>query len=137
MSVSWRDDLSVGVELIDNQHKELLSRFDSLLKACKEGNGRDEVLGLLEFLDQYVISHFDEEEKIQQKSNFPDYTPHKLEHEAFKARIAEIKSSLNSEGEVLLDHVLDTNKLLLDWLIRHISVRDRAVGRHLQRNGLV
>jgi hemerythrin len=132
MGIAWREEFSVGVEQIDNQHKELLERFDKLLVSCKQGKGRLEVMHLLDFLDEYVIRHFGDEEKLQKESDFPDYVAHRREHEAFIGRIAELKKRMHVEGEIHIDHVLDTNKLLLDWLIQHISVRDRAVGQHLK-----
>lgn len=132
MGISWREDLAIGVDQIDNQHKELLARFDLLLRSCKEGKGREEVLHLLSFLDEYVISHFGDEEKLQKKSGFPDYEEHHAEHVSFIARLADLKERMRTDGSVQIDHVLDTNKLLLDWLLRHISVRDRAVGKHLK-----
>jgi len=33
MGIEWRESLSIGVEEIDNQHKQLLPHFDRLLKA--------------------------------------------------------------------------------------------------------
>ena len=39
MGIAWRESLAIGVPEIDRQHKELLSRFDSLLKACEAGKG--------------------------------------------------------------------------------------------------
>lgn len=132
MGIVWRDDLALGVEQIDSQHKELLVRFDLLLSACKEGKGSGEVLHLLDFLDEYVVTHFRDEEVLQRQSGFPGYEDHHREHEAFIARLADLKRRMHVEGGVPIDLVLDTNKLLLDWLIRHISVRDREVGKHLK-----
>lgn len=131
MGISWREELALGVEQIDNQHKELLGRFDMLLTACKQGKGGEEVLYLLNFLDEYVISHFGDEEQLQKNSKFPDYESHRQEHQSFIGKLADLKKRIADEG-VQIDLVLDTNKLLLDWLIRHISVRDKAVGKHLR-----
>lgn len=136
MGITWREDLSVGVAQIDDQHKELLTRFDQLLVSCKQGKGRDEVMHLMDFLDEYVISHFGDEEDLQKKSDFPDYVAHRREHEAFIGRIAELKKRMRADGGIQIDIVLDTNKLLLDWLIQHISVRDRELGRHLKSQSI-
>jgi len=135
MGIAWRDDLAIGVELIDKQHKELLGRFDMLLTACRDGKGGDELRHLMTFLSDYVISHFRDEEVLQRKSGFPDYESHRQEHESFVARVKELKQRIDEDGEVLVDHVLDTNKMLLDWLIKHISVRDRAIGRYINKTG--
>ena len=131
MGISWREELSLGVDQIDNQHKELLARFDMLLTACKQGKGGEEVLYLLNFLDEYVVVHFGDEEKLQKQSRFPDYESHRLEHQSFIDKLADLKKRI-ADGGVQIDLVLDTNKLLLDWLIRHISIRDKAVGKHLR-----
>ena len=64
MGISWREELAIGHETVDNQHRELLERFDSLLSACKAGEGKPELARLIDFLDQYVIHHFYEEEKL-------------------------------------------------------------------------
>ncbi len=135
--ILWRDELSVGVEQIDAQHKELLQQFDQLLSACRQGKGSEEVLHLLDFLDEYVVTHFHDEEQLQKQSGFPDFDEHHREHQAFVAKLEELKNRMHNDGSVLLDHVLDANKMLLDWLIRHISVRDRAVGKHLKDLSMV
>lgn len=135
--ILWRDELSVGVEQIDAQHKELLQQFDQLLSACRQGKGSEEVLHLLDFLDEYVVTHFHDEEQLQKQSGFPDFDEHHREHQAFVGKLEELKNRMHNDGSVLLDHVLDANKMLLDWLIRHISVRDRAVGKHLKDLSMV
>ena len=35
--MQWTEDLTVGVEAIDNQHKELFSRINSLADAIRQG----------------------------------------------------------------------------------------------------
>jgi hemerythrin len=137
MGIKWNEDLALGVPLIDDQHKELISRVDKLLLACKEGQGNDEVARLLDFLDTYVITHFRDEEKLQQENGFPDYETHKREHATFIANIADLKKRMKAEGNIQLEHVLNANNLLLDWLLRHIAIQDRALGEHLKAKGLV
>jgi hemerythrin len=39
MGITWREDLAIGVDQIDNQHKELLARFDLLLKLLQGRQG--------------------------------------------------------------------------------------------------
>ena len=132
MAITWREELSIGVEQIDSQHKELLARFDMLLNACKLGKGKEELSHLLGFLDEYVVTHFRDEEVLQRQCGYPDYEAHRAEHAAFVARIKDLKNRMANDGEISIEHILDTNKLLMDWLLRHISKRDREVGRHIK-----
>lgn len=131
MGIEWRESLSIGIEEIDSQHKQLLSHFDRLLKACEAGRGIDELAVLLGFLDEYVIRHFRDEEGIQQQNRYPAYEAHKREHDSFIARVKALKQEISTEG-VALHHVIDTNHLLLKWLIHHISTVDVQLGTFLK-----
>lgn len=131
MGVEWRDSLAIGVEEIDNQHKELLSRFDSLLSACKQGRGIGELKTLLGFLDEYVVAHFSDEERLQQLHRYPGLAEHRRQHESFIARLKALKDEISTDG-VAVHNVIETNNLLLNWLVNHISVVDRELGKFLQ-----
>jgi hemerythrin len=133
MGIEWRESLAIGVPEIDRQHKELLSRFDSLLNACKAGKGIDELQKLLGFLDEYVISHFSDEEGIQRNHRFPGYAAHKSEHDGFIARLNALKDEINAHGAAV-HHVIETNNLLLKWLIHHIAKVDGELGAYLRTN---
>jgi hemerythrin len=131
MGIAWRESLAIGVPEIDSQHKELLSRFDSLLKACEAGKGMDELQKLLGFLDDYVVSHFSDEEGIQRNHHYPGYAAHKREHDGFIAKLKTLKAEIKSDG-VAVHHVTETNNMLLKWLINHISKVDAEVGKYLR-----
>jgi hemerythrin len=133
MGIAWRKSLAIGVPEIDRQHKELLSRFDSLLKSCEAGKGKEELLKLLGFLDDYVVSHFSDEEGIQRNSRYPGYAVHKGEHDGFIARLKTLKDEVKAEG-VALHHVTEINNMLLKWLINHIAKVDGELGAYLRAN---
>jgi hemerythrin len=136
MSISWRDELAIGNPQIDGQHRELLERFDQLLAACRRGEGKLELVRLLDFLDQYVVKHFGDEEQLQRESGYPEFQSHQLLHLGFTKRLVDLKRTIKADGEVQVDHVLATNKMLLDWLVQHISTRDRELGQFLREKGL-
>ena len=134
MGIQWRDSLAIGVEEIDNQRKELLQRFDGLLTACEAGKGIKELEPLLTFLDYYVIEHFSDEERLQRRSGYPDYESHKQEHDSFIERVMAVKDEINSQG-VAVHHVMETNNMLLKWLLNHISKVDAELGKFLRTAG--
>lgn len=134
MSIEWNNNLLTGVEEIDNQHKELFSRFNSLLTACNEGKGRDEVLRLLLFLDDYIKSHFAAEERLQLRHNYPGYDAHKAQHTRFIEDVDRLESQFRIEGATL-PLVIQTNQTLVAWLIQHISRIDMEFAAFLQKKG--
>ncbi|MDD2897833.1 MAG: bacteriohemerythrin [Desulfuromonadaceae bacterium] len=130
MGIQWRDSLSIGVDGIDRQHKELLLRFDRLLNACQEGKGIEELKGLLAFLEVYVHSHFNDEEELQRKHGYPAYEAHRSEHLYFIDQLTKLTSETHQLG-VSTHHVIETNNMLLKWLLNHISKVDMELGRYL------
>lgn len=131
MGIEWRDSLAIGVEVIDNQHKELLLRFDRLLNACQAGKGIEELKKLQAFLDEYVHTHFSDEEALQRKNRYPGYESHRAEHIYFIEQLNKLKSETQEEG-VSTHHVVETNNMLLKWLLNHISKVDKELGAFLK-----
>lgn len=131
MYIEWTSDLAIGVDEIDNQHKEIFRRFDSLFAACGEGRGKEEVLKLLLFLDDYVKEHFTAEERLQIRSGYPDYPAHKAAHQQFMADVERLTREFRDEGATL-PLVIQTNKTLSSWLIQHIKRVDTAFAGYLR-----
>lgn len=127
MGIQWRDSLAIGVTKIDDQHKELLLRFDKLLNACQAGQGGDELKRLLTFLEEYVHTHFNDEEALQRLHHYPGYEAHRAEHLYFIEQLNKLKRETLEKG-VSTHHVVETNNLLLKWLLNHISKVDKDLG---------
>ena len=130
MAIDWDESLLTGIDDIDDQHRELFRRFNNLLAACNQRRGREEVLRTLTFLDDYIRSHFRDEELMQQRSNFPDYPAHRAQHENFIATTEALTAQFRSEG-ASLGLLVKTNTTLMEWLVGHIRKMDRAFARHL------
>jgi hemerythrin len=127
MAIEWRESLSIGVTAIDNQHKELLHRFDQLLNACQDGKGGEELKRMQVFLDDYVHTHFNDEEALQRHYHYPGYEAHRTEHLYFIEQLNVLKTEIDEEG-VSTHHVVETNNMLLKWLLNHISRVDKQLG---------
>lgn len=135
MAIQWNENLETGVELIDTQHKELFSRFDTLLTACNQGKGRVEVLRLLLFLDDYIKSHFAAEEQLQIRCNYPGYEAHKELHNRFVQDVDRLEAQFRTEGATL-PLVIQTNQALSAWLIKHIRQIDMEFAGFLKSSSL-
>lgn len=131
MAIGWTEDLSVDVSEIDEQHKELFRRVNALLEACKQGKGKEEVGGVLEFLDAYVKSHFSSEEKLMLEHDYPEYINHRSQHLAFIEDVDKLGEELKERGAGL-HLVVRTNQAVVDWLLRHIKKTDKAMGNYVK-----
>ncbi len=132
-STGWSEDLATGVETIDDQHKEIFRRADRLSAACSEGKGKEEVLKLVEFLEDYIKEHFAAEERLQMRNAYPDYASHKALHTQFVAEVARLTTALKEEGATL-PLVIMTNKTVTSWLVQHISKIDMEFASYLRNS---
>jgi hemerythrin len=131
MGIQWTPEFSVGLEEIDEQHKELFNRINVLLNACNQGQGKQIVGETIDFLEQYVKNHFGSEEKQMIKFAYPEYLPHRKEHQQFIESFSEIKERFEEDGPGLHIVVL-TNKIVVDWLKNHIIMTDTKLGSFLK-----
>jgi hemerythrin len=131
MPVSWSDDLTVGVTLIDEQHKELFKAVDDLSDAMWQGQGKEAVSKLVNFLADYVVEHFGAEERLMVKNEYPLYESHRALHVKFLQDFAEFRKKFEA-GEVTSELVIKVLDGTCDWLRVHIKGTDKALGKFLQ-----
>lgn len=131
MGVQWRDSLNLGIASIDDQHKELFSRTNELLNACNTGKGNEEVGKLIDFLEDYVVTHFRDEERLQLKLNYPKHKEHKVLHDNFIKEVKGLKERFFNGGSTLT-LTIEINKKVIDWLINHIGKMDREFGNYIE-----
>ncbi len=132
MALDWSENLASGSSEIDTQHKELFVRVNSLLLAVDKGTtAREEVSKIVQYLTDYVVFHFGNEEKYMAKYNYSSATAHKAQHEQFVRTFMKLKDRLMMEGinALLAQEIKD---LCVDWLVNHIKYSDRALGMYLK-----
>jgi len=133
VEIVWTDDLSVGINLIDEQHKMLIKRLSELSDAVQCNKAVAEIMKTLDFLVEYTDFHFSTEEKHMTELQYPGYEFHKGEHEQFKGSVKNLIDDFEEEGAT---RALSTsiNVFLLNWLVNHIKSVDVEFGRFLKDN---
>ena len=131
MAVEWNSYLSVGVERIDDQHKEIFRQVNGFIEAINQGNGTAQVLEVLQFLANYTVTHFHDEEEIMDKTGYPHQQSHKQEHEKFCQDVLALTNQITIKG-VNKVSVLQTSHTMLNWLIQHVMNTDKALADHMR-----
>ena len=131
MTIEWTNDLSTGIDWQDDQHKELFKRIGDLLNAMIEERGDEEVGETIEFLEEYVVVHFGEEERAMEKYGYPDAETHAAEHGSFRNTVSTFR--LTGEPEDRSAYVMDK---LVGWLQIHIGESDKRLGAFLRDKGV-
>ncbi|WP_052263290.1 bacteriohemerythrin [Geobacter pickeringii] len=134
MFVEWKESYAVGIDEVDRQHRELFARFETLMNAIGAGKGKEELLSLLGFLDDYVIAHFRDEEELHRTHHYPDAGFHREAHAVLQRKLATLRGEIETSGISNL-MVIQTGRTLFNWLVDHVCGRDRHFGEFLRGGG--
>jgi hemerythrin len=119
--LEWNDDLNTGIEVIDNQHKQIIYFVNQLNDAAQTGD-REKIAGVISGLVDYTLFHFSFEEELMGEADYEFLRPHKKVHEIFVRRVSEFRARFDA-GE---DVAIDLHAMLARWLINHIRYEDGA-----------
>jgi len=126
--MEWKDEFSVGVAIIDQDHKELLRIVNALSEALAKGPqpaGR-----ICDELIEHTLAHFTREEHWFKPLGYPGAEQHRRMHQKLTERLLEYRDRLRQETDA------DRLALFVDFLAHHITGADRSYGAWLNTRGI-
>jgi hemerythrin-like metal-binding protein len=120
--IRWEQNFSVGVEELDNHHKQLISMINELYFAMSNDRGQQVVESIIKDMLDYAKMHFKVEEGLMKKCEYLGSLQHYREHEKFVAK-AQDMAQRSEEGEFVLS--FEVIQFLSDWLRNHILETDK------------
>lgn len=123
----WTSSLSVGVKLLDDQHKMWFEKAEALFDAGKNRKEKEQIGEMLSFLDAYTKKHFADEEQYMLQIKYPGYNEQKKAHTEFIAQLAKLRSDYDKSGGSL-PVILNANNMIINWLTNHIARMDKKIG---------
>lgn len=120
--IKWKEDLSVGVGIIDDQHKELFRHINNFYNSIVNKTNKEGVMQVISNLENYTRIHFSFEELAMRNGGYADIAAHIKEHEAFVEKVADFKERFYS-GRLLLS--LEVTTFIKDWITNHIRISDQ------------
>lgn len=130
MPLQWTDDLTIGIEKIDAQHRTLIEKFNQFIDACHRHEAREMIPELINFLENYIREHFADEERCMMRENYPRLEEHKQLHREFVDKVTGLRQQLAEEG-TSMSLVINLNETLLRWFINHIKRVDKELGEFM------
>lgn len=121
--IDWSDEYSVGIRVIDNDHRELFDLVNQLHEGLESHAGSAIIGQTTDRLIRYVKEHFKREEGLMFEYGYPGLEEHRRKHNEFVWLVSAIR-------KIVLEcpHRLDGHKLLnflSKWLTSHIMKTDR------------
>ena len=129
----WQNSLSIGIEVIDNQHKKWMDHYNAVVESLTSQEDRTQVSKTLGFLIDYTEGHFSLEEKYMTANGYPGFAEHKAKHDELRGTLAGLVREFEEEGATTqLSKAVDT--FLRNWLIKHIQEVDTKFGAFIRQN---
>ncbi len=120
--IKWTPELSVGVTLLDAEHRKLVEMVNTLNQLILSGNKTSVVDSTLAGLLEYTKIHFRNEEDLMKKYGYPLYEKHKKEHDELTSAVKEFIERLQVSVEA--NFSLELLAFLREWLVNHIKGSD-------------
>lgn len=122
--IKWDKKLETGIELLDKQHKKIIEAANSFFISQKCKDNLENTNKCLNFLEQYVLYHFQAEEAFQVECNYESYREHQAKHNILSTELKFLAVKLRS-SEFSSEHEQEFYEFLNTWIFGHILTEDR------------
>lgn len=129
----WKDSYSVGVKVLDDDHKKLIDLLNQFQTAYEYHTGEEFEHEALNELVAYTRYHFEREEKLMEDTDYPDLDTHKEQHRAMIAEVERFVADYQARGHEALEGVAS---YLTGWLINHINGTDKQYRPFFNEKGI-
>ncbi len=128
----WSQAMSVGLPLLDSDHKALIELISSLHEDLELDQDPTKLNRVFEQLAMYVDYHFAREESVMEACAYPAIDAHRDEHHRFAQDIQDLRDRHTSSAKAKIgQELLD---FLKDWLNHHILMQDMHYKKYAQGN---
>lgn len=127
--------MSVGVDVIDNDHKKLLKLINEMgfIIQANAPSKKGAIESVISELIDYTIYHFHREEKLMEVCGYPDLEKHKRVHETLKKKVQTYLDSYEQKPQSFEPAAI---RIFLNlWLVDHIMTMDKDYESWMQNKG--
>ncbi|HYS80503.1 MAG TPA: bacteriohemerythrin [Anaeromyxobacteraceae bacterium] len=132
-SRAWNEDIAVGVESMDAEHRLQVGLVSALEELVRRGQDAELVARTTAQLVDFTSVHFLSEELMMRLYAYPAHDAHKLEHGRLTDQVEQIRHRLEGGEHPSALAAMDE---LRSWLGDHIHAMDRAFASWCEKNGI-
>lgn len=123
-AMAWSDRYLLGHDGMDHTHREFVDCVGALQTAADA-----ELADRLQAFEAHAVSHFEQERRWMEDSDFPAAQCHADEHTAVLNSVHEVQGLLRDGGAVQV--VRELAQALADWFPGHADYMDAALSQWL------
>lgn len=118
----WTEDLDLGIDIIDSQHRQIVAYINELNDAIKN-NRSDDIHTVIESVRDYTFNHFTFEEQLLERAGYVLLDAHQAVHRRFEDKVRKVQEDL-ADGRDPFVVGRKVRTWLMTWLIQHIKHED-------------
>lgn len=130
-----------GIESVDKEHSRLFDTIretNDLIHNNLLYDKYDEIVHLLDELREYTKIHFEDEEAVMEKLNYPGLDEQKRAHAAFVDKLMSIDlDKMDEIDDNQQEYLYELIDFLAGWLVNHILKMDIDIGVYAAKNNLL
>jgi len=126
--IKWKDEYSIGVERVDEQHKklfEIANRSYDLLRNQLITDKYGKIIEIIDELKNYTIYHFQAEEDYMKEIGYKKFLSQKVAHNDFLEKMDNIDVEQIDDGQN--EYLIGILDFVSEWLIEHILKEDKLI----------
>ncbi len=130
--IAWDDTLALGEAEIDDQHHRFIDRLNDYFRQMMQGHAAAAAEEMADMLQDYVATHFADEESLMARTGYPRLEQHRASHRTFTAQCEQLcrTAAAGEQGAARsLFHAV------ADWVRNHVCREDRAFAAFLRDAG--
>lgn len=126
--LQWKPEYSVGIESMDDEHREMIELINLVYEQLGSRPDRDQIDSFLGDIFNAISMHFALEERIMQNANYYEYPAHKADHEKLLDEIRDLMDCFADDPKAGARRLRDE---LSAWFADHFATFDARLHRKL------
>jgi hemerythrin-like metal-binding protein len=131
--INWSPKYSVGVEIIDEQHKRLVLMLNRLIGSKEATTNSEIVSDVITQMTKYAEDHFKLEEDLMAEFGFPLLDQHRQSHDKYRKKVVDLCTAVLLDVPIVPQVMLN---YLVKWWENHILHEDMEYKSFFKKNGI-
>lgn len=135
--IPWENKFELGINEIDEQHKNMLSIINKLYDMLDDvkSNDQTEIDRIIKEMAEYALYHFATEEKYFELFDYDNKEAHVKIHDQYRTKIEDWQKRYNENKDKAI--FFEVSNFLHDWWTWHINNTDREYVPFMKANNVI
>lgn len=98
--IAWKDSYCIGIPIIDEQHRCIVSIINSIHYFVEEHRELDVLESVINMMNQYTVIHFKTEEAMLKEAGYPPIEEHIQLHKQLIDQLRAVSQEATQECDV-------------------------------------